>query len=379
MLKKLKIQNFKSHLDTELNLSNLNVFTGINGTGKSSVIQALLLLRQSHEKSMLNKGLSLNKPLCEIGFGEDAIHQYSDDEFVAFAFEDTNSPEKPEWHFRVESNDLSNDFLPILETKDNADTLEKISLFNTNFQYLSAERWSAKAIYAKKTYEVEHKRQLSQEGGQGELVAHFLEYYGGEQVTIEGIRHPLAAGNTLLEQCNGWLKEISSDVNAVIKNTGTDYEIRYSFTVKDNLPTAEFRAKNVGFGITYTLSILVAILSARKDSLIIIENPEAHIHPYGQAKLIELICRAAQNGVQFIVETHSDHIINGIAVAAKKFGKDEIGIKYDKVRIFYFDREETMHNTIVKQVDVDSNGRIKNAPVGFFDQFNKDLRTLMSR
>ncbi|MDR1023283.1 MAG: AAA family ATPase [Prevotellaceae bacterium] len=74
MIIKLKIANFKSHKNTELNTGNLTVLTGINSSGKSSVLQSLLLLRQSFKKGRLSEGLDLNEPLKNIktknvGFG----------------------------------------------------------------------------------------------------------------------------------------------------------------------------------------------------------------------------------------------------------------------------------------------------------------------
>ena len=52
--------------------------------------------------------------------------------------------------------------------------------------------------------------------------------------------------------------------------------------------------------------------------LIVIENPETHLHPKGQANLAKLIALVAEQGVQIIIETHSDHIINGLRVATKQ-------------------------------------------------------------
>lgn len=134
------------------------------------------------------------------------------------------------------------------------------------------------------------------------------------------------------------------------------YEIKYSFNT-DASPTGvtqEFTAKNVGFGLSYALPIIVAILSAQKDALLLIENPEAHLHPYGQAKLTELMCLAAQAGIQIIIETHSDHIINGALVACKqeKINKENIGI-------YQFNRDEEQHCAKATQIEVLEGGRIK--------------------
>lgn len=77
MLTKLIISNFKSHLHSEIDTRNLTVLTGINGCGKTSLIQALLLLRQTNMKGRLRDGLDLNTPLCKIGIGNDALCQYA--------------------------------------------------------------------------------------------------------------------------------------------------------------------------------------------------------------------------------------------------------------------------------------------------------------
>jgi AAA15 family ATPase/GTPase len=73
MLKELHIQNFKSHQKTSLILRGVNVLCGQNGMGKSSVIQSLLLLKQTYDNNQLDKVLNLNKPMCYIGTAKDAL------------------------------------------------------------------------------------------------------------------------------------------------------------------------------------------------------------------------------------------------------------------------------------------------------------------
>ncbi|MGB0930133.1 MAG: AAA family ATPase [Chitinophagales bacterium] len=378
MLKKIQIINFKSHKDTTLDLSNLNVLTGINGTGKSSTIQILLALRQSHIQRKLEDGLSLNKPLCEIGLGEEALYQYADNEGISINIE-ADVLGEPSWVFSADNDNLKSDFLPISVSVGANSNLNATGLFNNNFQYLSAERWSARDAYPKGTQEVETNKQLSLERGQGELTAHFLDFFGTKIEVEDSLLHPNElSNNQLIAQTNAWLKEISYGVNAIISPSGTGYEIRYQFEVGGgNLPTKPFRSRNVGFGIPYTLPIITAILSAKRGSLIIIENPEAHIHPYGQAKLMYLITLAAQNGVQFIIETHSDHIINSLAVACKSFEMGEKGINREKAKIYYFDKNESTHATEVHEIPILENGRLGAKPKGFFDQMAIDLRFLM--
>ena len=97
--------------------------------------------------------------------------------------------------------------------------------------------------------------------------------------------------------------------------------MNFSFVDKNaGVTSNEYRPTSVGFGIAYVLPVLVALLSANEKYMVIIENPEAHLHPRGQVAMGELIARAAAAGVQVIVETHSDHVLNGVRLAVK--GKD---------------------------------------------------------
>src|SRR5438046_1441121 len=93
-----------------------------------------------------------------------------------------------------------------------------------------------------------------------------------------------------------------------------------TYSLGHQVASSEYRPTNVGFGITYALPIVVSILSARPGSLVIIENPEAHLHPRGQVRMGELLSLASTAGIQVLIETHSDHVLNGIrlAVRAKK-------------------------------------------------------------
>ena len=135
-----------------------------------------------------------------------------------------------------------------------------------------------------------------------------------------------------------------------------------------------YRATNVGFGITYTLPIVVAVLSSVPGTLILIENPEAHLHPKGQAKIGELLALAASSGVQVVIETHSDHLLNGIrrAVHDSKLDPKDVQLHY-----FYREEENVQSVTQVLSPHMDADGRIDKWPEGFFDQAEKDLLELL--
>ncbi len=369
MITKLNVQNLKSHKDTSLSLGALTILCGQNGVGKSTIIQSLLLLRQTHLLGRLEEGLQLNGDLCQIGSSKDAL--YFNPEFdgvkINLEFEENKTAQ---WSFKA--GDGTDNFLYAEESEKNKSLLESCGLFRRkDFQYISASR-SPMEFYPKKDYEVVQNRQLSLNNGNGELVAHFLDYYGKEKVVCETILSKNTPYKELLAQTVAWEREISSNVNIHIGRIGEYYQITYSFDTSDSNRTPEFKSSNVGFGIGYTLPLIVAILSAKPGSLILLENPESHLHPYGQAKIAELICLAAQAGIQIIIETHSDHIINGTLVAIKK----EL-IHKDQIRIYYIDRDEENLKSRTTEVQLIKGGKIENQPQGFFDQMQMDLKNLM--
>lgn len=149
--------------------------------------------------------------------------------------------------------------------------------------------------------------------------------------------------------------------------------LEYSFVTGKHVSN-KFRSTNVGFGLTYTLPVIVALLAAGKGSLIMIENPEAHLHPKGQVCIGELMAIAASSGVQVVVESHSDHILNGIRLAVYNQK-----IAPDKVMLHYFERKEiNQGKTSVVTPTIDQNGRIDRWPDGFFDVWDKCLETLLT-
>ena len=371
MITKLKITNFKSHENTNLELNNLTLLTGVNGCGKTSIVQALLLLRQTYQKGRLDKGLDLNKPLCNIGITNDAL--YRNAKVGSIAFEFTVSNETYKLSFDA-ANNLDSSFIHKETYSENVtnDNLNNISLFNNDFQYISASRWGGVSNFPKDNYTVETQKQISSENGQGELVAQFLHKFGGDTI-------PNYLGDTaefsLIEQVKLWEQKISPNVTINVEkgSDDTSFIIKYGYEgIDNNKPLENLRAENIGYGISYALPVIVALLSAKPGALIVIENPEAHLHPEGQAQLAKLIARVAQNGVQVIIETHSDHIVNGILVACKKYEKGALGIEKENVKIYYLAEKDSKHNAVIDVVNIIKDGAIAYQPKGFFDRDLKD-------
>ena len=126
---------------------------------------------------------------------------------------------------------------------------------------------------------------------------------------------------------------------------------------------------NMGFGYSYILSIIITILLAKKGSIIFIENPEAHLHPKAQANLMEMICEYATKGIQFMIETHSEHIVNSARLFSLQSDKPIIN---DNISIHFFDEHFNVY-----EIKIEKNGLIKNWPAGFFDLEKQQLMEIL--
>lgn len=375
MINNIKLGNFKIHQNLNLSLSNLTILTGMNGMGKSSIIQSLLLLRQSYLSNDLSEGLNLKGDLCDLGSSGDVESQSASDNHLYLTITDDIKTNDFSFKFSDDVNDtfLTSDTELSLE---NLKELGNISLFNDNFQYISAFRWGPHKTYERDTASVKTKHQISKVNGQCEYAVHYLYHYRNDNIPIKGLAlneiDDIAEDYSLLNQTERWLRDISPGIHIYISEDNTDLKLNYRFDRVGKQRTDNISAINTGFGITYVLPIVVAVLSARPGSILLIENPEAHIHPQGQARLMDLISLAASNGVQIIIESHSDHIING----ALRNVHDSV-LDTTMLSIYFFNRDDRTHTSNAYALEIDDDGNISNPPDGFFDQIEIDMSRIM--
>lgn len=377
MITRYKIQNFKIHTDTDLTLAPLTILTGMNGMGKSSVIQSMLMLRESvlkkdypEQLNLIGDSFIVGKPIDLINWD---VNKDADKLNLILTFD--NKDEK-KFTFLYPGNapgerrliGINEDELPTIKE------LSKYSLFSWGgVQYLSAFREGPKPSYGSDTTVVDVHREVSKELGKGEYAVNFLDRYGSESVSIlsmlyDGEDDPV---KTVRGQLDKWLHEISPDLDVqLIKPTDSTYTLKYLYPRKGK-GNIEVEAVNTGYGISYSLSVVVALLAARKGDLIMIENPEAHIHPSAQSALMRLISRACAGGVQVILETHSDHIVNG-ALVNIKLGN----IQKNDVVIYFFDRYDTSTPIDIFPLEIGEDCRIKKPQPRFFSQMNTDMEIL---
>ena len=166
MLNNLTIKNFKCFENLSVELSNLNVFAGINSMGKSSVIQAILLLRQAYEMGTLTKGLHLNGDLTQIGTGYDLMYRNSAQDEVSIDVSTEGNTYT--WNYKYNKD---SDYQEIKSTNLTQSDVDKINIFAPTFSYISAERIGPQRYYKQSYHEIYEKNQV---GFRGELFADYL-------------------------------------------------------------------------------------------------------------------------------------------------------------------------------------------------------------
>lgn len=368
MIENITIKNFKSFKEISCDTKSLNLLMGLNGMGKSSFIQSLLLLMQSD--NLERNIVDLNGTLIELGQGRDVLYQFANEDYIKIGlkFSENIDGFKYSWEFNYQND---KDKLTA-KTGYARSIISNFREFTKKFQFIGAERIGPQDLYDASSVVVSDKKHI---GLLGEFAAYFLYVFGSEYVVNDKLQHQLSFSNKLVDNVNAWLGEVSPGVRL---NTKYVPEINkvildYQFNLLYG-KTNTFRPKNVGFGITYVLPVIVALLCAEPGKIIIIENPESHIHPKGQAQLGRLIALAAVNGAQLFVETHSDHILNGIRVAVK-----ENDISKNDVNIMYFDKITTEYEQYsrVNQIRVDERGELSEYPEDFLDEWNNQLLKLI--
>lgn len=351
MLDKISISGFKAIDNIELDIRDLTVLVGMNSSGKSSVIQSILLAVQSVS---FNNGSPLNGLLVSLGDFKEARNYLTNSKEIKINLKNSDDNEVGISIFE------KNGKLKIDKITTNKELLKFLKYQNKNIRFLSSNRIGSKDIY-----EVNYS-QITDIGFLGEYAIDYFEQHKSILIDENLIKNK-ETGRTLESQVNYWLSYI---VNGEIQTNsieGTD-SVRAAYKIKNN---RYFRPKNVGAGLSYIISIIIALLSSKPGTLNIVENPEIHLHPRAQSRLMEFMVFVSNAGVKLIIETHSDHVFNGIR---KSLYKKQLNP--NQVSTYYFDLDNN-GISLVNNVDFNSDGKVINHIEGLFDQFDEDLDVLL--
>lgn len=376
MITEIEIKNFKSISNFLLRPAALNLLTGVNSTGKSSMLQALLLLRQSYMHGTLtrpgNKGLLLSNGdgYVDLGTFTDVINDKSKSEdpiLIRVAYDSVR-----DYRFQSELYSVDNRDRALIPGKFTfGEFSESDAIFADKFQYLSAERLGPQDYYPRLAGE---NKEL---GKDGRYASHFIDKYGNGTLPTPSLAWRYIQSETALPlrlHINEWMSEISEGIEVLTEENRQTNSVKLSYRYKSasGIPTKDRRPQNVGYGLTQALSLIVGILSSAPGDLIILENPEIHLHARAQSVLGRLIARAAGAGIQIFIETHSDHILNGILIACKSGD-----IAHDQIKTLFFEKTSDRIGLNIEDINILPGGKIRKAPPGFFDQYRLDIKELI--
>jgi predicted ATPase len=377
MIKELQIQNFKCFRNSKtFEFSKLNLLTGINGRGKSSLLQTILILSQSAWRNSDLKQLIINDELLNLGNFDDIKNSETprgeniqfnfkfdssriDEAKIQFA-EMLDEPLKAEC-VRIETTGQGKMVVVNPQSTKNVDTVQDFAELLKKIHFVSADRLGP-VKYVDKT----NLPNFIHVGPRGEHTINIL----ANSINLENINDELYRGkdaNSLIQQTMEWLGYILEGAKIDIKGRDKDSSILYMLLNNRN-DSFSYKPTNVGFGYSYILPLIVTGLIAKEGETVIIENPEAHLHPRAQSKISEFFARVASCGVQIFVESHSEHILNGLRVSALN---PQIKVEHDELSIHYFD--ESFDS---KKMTMDKNGKLDNWADGFFDQQEIDLANI---
>lgn len=338
MISSLFLQGFKCFEEERFQVKRLTLLAGLNSSGKSSFIQAIRLLHGQKKLDGLGTGRDMVSDLaksCHIGCNEDE-----------------------EGKFAVDMRWERPDPAPVF-------TSSASDAFCDAFAYISAARLGPELELP-----LMQSGEIESVGEKGAEVLEFIEAYS----ELSGVPAPLCAA----KDSTGLVRNISAWLELVSPGISFDYQAIPEMD-RARAMYGERRPTNVGFGLAYTLPVIANVLAyatlahsgRKKAPLLLLENPEAHLHPRGQTQMGKFLAAAAAAGVQIILETHSDHLLNGIRLSVK-----EGLLSCEDSQFYFFRYDADASKTFIDEPVLDENGYFDEWPDGFFDETERVLAQL---
>lgn len=392
MISEINLEAFKCFADRCISLKPLTLLTGLNAAGKSTVLQALLFLNQAliegTQDVAANRTLApLNGSVIRLGSVKDVVDKTQGG--GRFAIQLRTGAFAIRWSFRSRESGGRNDLSMMLENARwehlepgvNGDdggalfpasftvTPEAKELFEAllNLRYVPADR-----IGPAETYPLDEPERHGSLGDRGQRAVAGLFWRGEERIEAKAMLHPdPEVAPRLDRQVEAWLADLFSGV--VLEVARVPHANLLTLGIRTSDKTDFHRPQHVGFGVTYVLPVLVALLGAKRGDLVVLENPEAHLHPRAQSRLGRLCALAVSAGIQVLVETHSEHVLNGARLAVH----DRI-LEPNDMSVLFFTRTSEPGEHEVQAISVNQRGQLNNWPVGFFDENERILDALLA-
>jgi predicted ATPase len=419
MLKKVHLTNFKCFKKNSINLGHITVFIGANGTGKSSAAQALLLLKQSLNYNVLQ----MNAPLISLGDFDDILNYNTQGKTLRVDIEGhyplDNRTEKQKAHINFRYHTVFKEG-GVLDSHRMRLTTRK-SAIDVDIE----GSWNSKGTSVVRPQEYGEKGGPSVSFNKGHFtIGEIIRVSGGTpgetEESIARYEHLEKFFKNVLSTVENVLKSIylvpgmrsidrpiidlnPTPVRDFVSSDGPSVQARnlvstlgYNPEISDkisrwtsklegskvrqrlmpnkqqsieiNKHTHYTNVVNEGLGLNQSIFLFSQLAHSPKNSTIVIEEPELHLHPRAQGKLIDIITRVSKGeNKQLILITHSEHILFRLLtlVAQGVLEPTELVVNY-------FRKKKTF--TDVKELNVDKQGGLKGGLPGFFEEGIKEFK-----
>ncbi|WP_246545471.1 AAA family ATPase [Pelotalea chapellei] len=412
MLTHLKLENFKIWKTTgPMRLAPVTLLLGTNSSGKSSLIQSLLLIRQTVKGDDRNLDLNFGNPEAgdsvTLGRYSDVVtnHIYGDQIGIEFRWSKTGDAadsiifsakyrlgpagsatidslrlgrdgqgfmvqRRKEGIYRLWlgkeriSRRQSADFRPIRSFAFSPAAIERLKEDGSRIAEIGPQLLDelSRIIYlgpvrrlAQRDY-IWNGRMPTTIGDDGNKAVEALIASGVAGNLAAKKRKPAPPEARLIVETGNWLKRMELADELSVKQLGSS--TRCELMIKRDGETSNI--KDVGVGVSQVLPVIVAALHAEPGHIVIIEEPESHLHPLAESLLAELFATVSkERGVQFIIETHSEHLFRRMQTLIAK--KD---VTTPHCAMYFVERDGKQAKLL--ELIADEVGRIKNWPKNFF-------------
>ena len=355
----VSMEGFKCFDHLRLELGQLTLLTGFNGGGKSTALQPLLLTAQTLRQGG-DKGLALNGMFARLGTAGDIAPKSHKSQEIQTLLEMESQKGAICYYPSLNSGER---ILPHRKKpkglNDKHGPLEALQTLS----FLGAVRAGPEDAFP-----IPENIDFPDVGHDGRYAAYWYDRMVDEDVESEGRHYPGLSAITFRRQLDAWFGSLFPGAEANVQNMTDLSQMNLQFRLSEL--GSWHRPSNTGYGLTYAFPILVALLAAKENQVVIIDSPEAHLHPSAQSQMGRILAHFASAGVQIIVESHSDHLLNGVRLAVQKGT-----LHHEKLQIHFFKGADGSGHGVIS-APIDSKGNIHEWPKGFFDQNEKDLARL---
>jgi predicted ATPase len=414
-LNSITLKNFKSHEDNEFELGKITLFIGHNNAGKSSVLQALIMLSQS-AKQMNTMGLAPKNGVIDLGEYRDIVRLNDEEIPLSVSIEGSELIDLGGEYDKIITPESAKFYFTVIEQKRN---LTEIN-FNVESKHTKIDyNWKRNGTSATLTRPFENQsftlRQMSLNGfmpafqltegpeeirdpfnrqfANGDFLKNIFHsfYYIPFQRTIGKYAVSLTMKRSIddivtadPEQTSSVLlstlskdailrQKVSTLYASIFEEEMSSHNVDPAFqqggqnTERISLlfSKGKFASSiaNEGGGINQLVLLFAILAGSPKKSVICLEEPEIHLHPAKQSQLMKTIMRIAKDEEkQIILTTHSEYILYPL-LAAVSSGS----LKPKDLSIYYFQYDNKNHKTSAEKLIVNDKGQLKGGLKGFWE------------